>query len=237
MSLKTSLIIPAFNEESSIGLVLEKLPKFLLSQIIVVDNASDDNTAIVAAKHGANVVFENQRGYGIACLKGISSLLPETDIVVFLDGDFSDYPEELPNLIQPILKGEVDLVIGSRMRGQREPGALLPQAYWGNRLAVFLIRFFWGYKYTDLGPFRAISYQALKKIDMQDKNFGWTVEMQIKAITNGLKIKEIPVSYRKRIGESKITGTFSGTVKAAIKILYTIGKYYLAEKKTINCRL
>ena len=232
MQPKISLIIPAYNEESSIGLVLESLPKKILDQIIVVDNASDDRTAEVAAQYGGKVVREERRGYGSACLRGISELSPETDIVVFLDGDFSDYPEELPNLIQPIIEGDADMVIGSRMRGNREPGALLPQAYWGNRLATFLIRVFWGYQYTDLGPFRAIRYPALKEITMVDVGFGWTVEMQIKAITRDLKIKEVPVSYRKRVGKSKITGTVSGTVKAGFKILYTIAKYYLADKKS-----
>ncbi len=234
MNPKISLIIPAYNEESSIGLVLDALPKNLLHQVIVVDNASDDSTARVAEEFGACVVREDRRGYGSACLKGISELSPETEIVVFLDGDFSDYPQELPGLLQPIIEGGADMVIGSRMRGNREPGALLPQAYWGNQLATFLIRVFWGYQYTDLGPFRAIRYKALKKIGMQDINFGWTVEMQIKAITHGLKIKEVPVSYRKRVGESKITGTLSGTVKAGYKILYTIAKYYLAEKKATD---
>jgi glycosyltransferase involved in cell wall biosynthesis len=229
---KIGLIIPAFNEESSIGLVLDSLPTDLLNQVIVVDNASDDHTAAVAAQHGAQVVRENKRGYGSACLKGISQLSLETDIVVFLDGDFSDYPEELPKLLKPISEEGADLVIGSRMQGKQRPDALLPQAYWGNRLAVFLIRLFWGYRYTDLGPFRAIRNQALKKIAMQDQDFGWTVEMQVKAITRGLKIREVPVCYRKRIGKSKISGTFSGTVKAGMKILYTIGKYVLSEKKT-----
>lgn len=225
MNPKISLIIPAYNEESSIGLVLDSLPKNLLNQIIVVDNASDDSTARVAGKCGAQVVREERRGYGSACLKGISELSPDTEIVVFLDGDFSDHPEELPDLLKPIIEKEADMVIGSRMLGVREPGALLPQAYWGNRLAVFLIRLFWGFGYTDLGPFRAIRYQALKEINMVDVDFGWTVEMQIKAITHGLKIKEVPVSYRKRTGKSKITGTLSGTVKAGFKILYTIAKY------------
>lgn len=235
MSLKIGLIIPAFNEESSIGLVLESLPTNLLNQIIVVDNASEDRTAAVAVEYGAQVVRENRRGYGSACLKGITELSPETEVVVFLDGDFSDYPEELPKLLKPVNEEGADLVIGSRMQGKRRPDALFPQAYWGNKLAVFLINIFWGYRYTDLGPFRAIRYQALQKIEMQDQNFGWTVEMQIKAITRGLTIREVPVNYRKRIGVSKISGTFSGTVKAGIKILYTIGKYYLSEKKAAAC--
>lgn len=228
---KTSLIIPVYNEESSIGLVLDSLPSDLLHEIIVVDNGSSDQTAVIAAGKGARVVREDRKGYGSACLKGITRLSPETEIVVFLDGDYSDHPEELPGLLLPIIEEGADMVIGSRMRGKREPGALLPQAYWGNQLAVFLIRTLFGYRYTDLGPFRAIRYQALKKIKMQDRNFGWTVEMQIKAVTRGLKIREIPVSYRKRVGQSKITGTISGTLKAGIKILYTIGKYYRAEKK------
>lgn len=226
MSPKVSVIIPAFNEESSIGLVLNDLPKDSLHEIIVVDNGSTDDTANVASESGARVVEENQKGYGSACLRGIAELT-QPDIVVFLDGDFSDYPEEITKLIQPILDGEKDFVVGSRMILPESRSALLPQARYGNWLAVFLIRIFFKHRYTDLGPFRAIRNDSLNSIGMQDQNFGWTVEMQIKAVQNGLRICEIPVRYRERVGVSKITGTVSGTLKAGTKIIYTIFKYLI----------
>ncbi len=226
MSLKISVIIPAFNEESSIGLVLNDLPQEKLHEIIVVDNGSTDNTANVAREAGARVVEEKRKGYGSACLRGIAEL-NQPDIVVFLDGDYSDYPEEIIDLIQPILSEEKDFVVGSRMILPESRLALLPQARYGNRLAVFLMRIFFKHRYTDLGPFRAIRQESLKKIGMQDQNFGWTVEMQIKAVRNGLRICEIPVRYRERVGVSKITGTVSGTLKAGTKIIYTIFKYLI----------
>ena len=226
MSPKISVIIPAFNEESSIGLVLKDLPSDTLHEIIVVDNGSTDNTAEVARDSGARVVQEKRPGYGSACLRGIAEL-NHPDIVVFLDGDYSDYPEEIDQLIQPILSGEKDFVLGSRMLLPESRAALLPQARYGNRLAVFLMRIFFSHRYTDLGPFRAIHHDCLKRIGMQDTNFGWTVEMQIKAVRNRLRICEIPVRYRERIGVSKITGTFSGTLKAGTKIIYTIFKYLI----------
>jgi len=226
MNPRVSVIIPAFNEESSIGLVLQDLPQETLHQIIVVDNASNDATAEVAKKHGAAVVEEKRRGYGSACLKGMACL-DHPDIVVFLDGDFSDYPEEISQLIDPIACGKKDFVLGSRMIFPESRAALLPQARYGNRLAVFLMRLFFGYRFTDLGPFRAIRYQSLLNIGMQDTNFGWTVEMQIKAVRHGLRIAEIAVHYRERVGVSKITGTVSGTLKAGTKIIYTIFKYLI----------
>ena len=226
MSPKISVIIPAFNEESSIGHVLKDLPRDTLHEIIVVDNGSTDNTAEVARDSGARVVYEKRPGYGSACLRGIAEL-NHPDIVVFLDGDYSDFPEEIDQLTQPILSGEKDFVLGSRMLLPESRAALLPQARYGNRLAAFLIRMFFSHRYTDLGPFRAIHYDCLKKIGMQDTNFGWTVEMQIKAVRNGLRICEIPVRYRQRIGVSKITGTVSGTFKAGTKIIYTIFKYLI----------
>ena len=226
MSLKVSVIIPAFNEESSIGLVLNDLPSDSLHEIIVVDNGSTDNTANVAREAGARVVDEKRKGYGAACLRGIAEL-NQPDIVVFLDGDYSDYPEEIIDLIQPIDSGEKDFVVGSRMILPESRLALFPQARYGNRLAVFLMWIFFKYRYTDLGPFRAIRHESLKKIGMQDQNFGWTVEMQIKAVRNGLRIREIPVRYRDRVGVSKITGTVSGTLKAGTKIIYTIFKYLI----------
>ncbi len=226
MPAKVSVIIPAFNEEESIGRVLLALPQNLIHEIIVVDNNSTDNTAQVAREHGARVVAENRRGYGSACLKGIAEL-DNPDIVVFLDGDFSDYPEEIVKLLAPIESGAMDFVLGSRMILPQSRLALLPQSRYGNQLAVFLMRLFFHHQYTDLGPFRAIRYDSLKAIAMQDTNFGWTVEMQIKAVKKGLRIMEIPVQYRERIGVSKITGTISGTFKAGTKIIYTIFKYLL----------
>ena len=226
MSSRISIIIPAFNEESSIGLVLDALPQDKIREIIVVNNNSTDDTARVATAHGARVVEEPQKGYGSACLKGIDEL-NAPDIVVFLDGDFSDFPEEIVELVSPIEKGDADFVLGSRMILTESRRALLPQARYGNRLAVFLIKLFFNYSFTDLGPFRAIRYSSLMAIGMQDMDFGWTVEMQIKAVKNGLRIQELPVKYRERIGVSKITGTVSGTFKAGTKIIYTIFKYLL----------
>jgi glycosyltransferase involved in cell wall biosynthesis len=226
MSSRISIIIPAFNEESSIGLVLNALPQDKIHEIIVVNNNSTDDTARVATEHGARVVEEPHKGYGSACLKGIDEL-NAPDIVVFLDGDFSDFPEEIVELVSPIEKGDADFVLGSRMILTESRRALLPQARYGNRLAVFLIKLFFNYSFTDLGPFRAIRYSSLMAIGMQDIDFGWTVEMQIKAVKNGLRIQELPVKYRERIGVSKITGTVSGTFKAGTKIIYTIFKYLL----------
>ena len=226
MRSRISIIIPAYNEESSIGLVLKALPSEIINEIIVVDNGSTDRTARVAAENGARVVKELKKGYGAACLKGIKEL-DSPDIVVFLDGDFSDFPEEIISLIDPIEKGDIDFVIGSRMILPKSRSALLPQARYGNQLAVFLIKLFFKHPFTDLGPFRAIRYNSLMAIGMQDTNFGWTVEMQIKGVKKGLRIMEVPVNYRERVGVSKITGTVSGTFKAGTKIIYTIFKYLL----------
>ena len=223
---RISIIIPAYNEESSIGLVLDALPQEKIHEIIVVDNGSTDATARVAQEHGARVVKEPRKGYGSACLKGIDEL-DAPDIVVFIDGDFSDFPEEIVLLIRPIENGEKDFVLGSRMILPKSQSALLPQARYGNRLAVFLIKLFFKHEFTDLGPFRAIRYSSLMSIGMKDMDFGWTVEMQIKAVRNGLRIREVPVNYRKRVGISKITGTVSGTFRAGTKIIYTIFKYLL----------
>ena len=223
---RISIIIPAYNEESSIGLVLDALPQEKIHEIIVVDNGSTDATARVAQEHGARVVKEPKKGYGSACRKGIDEL-DAPDIVVFIDGDFSDFPEEIVLLIGPIEAGEKDFVLGSRMIFPKSQLALLPQARYGNRLAILLIKLFFKYEFTDLGPFRAIRYSSLMSLGMQDRDFGWTVEMQIKAVRNGLRIHEVPVNYRKRIGISKITGTISGTIRAGTKIIYTIFKYLL----------
>ena len=226
MDSRISIIIPAYNEESSIGLVLDALPQEKIHEIIVVDNGSTDATARVAQEHGARVVKESRKGYGSACLKGIDEL-DAPDIVVFIDGDFSDFPEEIVFLIRPIETGEKDFVLGSRMILPKSQSALLPQARYGNRLAVFLIKLFFKHEFTDLGPFRAIRYSSLMSIGMKDMDFGWTVEMQIKAVRNRLRIREVPVNYRKRIGISKITGTVLGTFRAGVKIIYTIFKYLL----------
>lgn len=226
MSPKISVIIPAFNEEESLPHVLNDLPRDRLHQIIVVDNHSTDRTSAVARENRATVVHEKRRGYGRACLTGMEAL-DEPDIVVFLDGDYSDYPEEIDLLLQPIVSGEADFVVGSRMILKESRQALLPQARYGNQLAVFLIRMFFHHTFTDLGPFRAIRYESLRAIGMRDEDFGWTVEMQIKAVQKGLRIREVPVRYRIRIGVSKITGTVSGTIKAGTKIIYTIFKYLI----------
>ena len=226
MSPKISVIIPAYNEEESLPHVLNDLPRNRLHQVIVVDNRSTDRTSEVARENGATVVHERRRGYGQACLSGMDAL-DNPDIVVFLDGDYSDFPEEIDLLVEPILSGEADFIVGSRMILEESRKALLPQARYGNQLAVFLIRIFFGHRFTDLGPFRAIRYESLQAIGMRDKNFGWTVEMQIKAVQKGLRIREVPVRYRMRIGVSKITGTVSGTLRAGAKIIYTIFKYLI----------
>ncbi|MCP5004727.1 MAG: glycosyltransferase [Planctomycetes bacterium] len=222
---KVTVVIPALNEEKSIDLVVRDIPRELVEEIVVVDNGSHDKTGQVAANLGAKVVVEPVKGYGSACLRGISVLDHDTEIVVFIDADYSDFPGDIHKLLGPLLSDKADLVIGSRLSGCREKGALLPQAIVGNKLAVFLIRLCCGFQYTDLGPFRAIRYRALMGLRMRDKNFGWTVEMQIRAIKEGLRVTEVPVRYRKRIGKSKITGTVSGSIKAGAKIIFTILKY------------
>jgi glycosyltransferase involved in cell wall biosynthesis len=221
---KIVVIIPAYNEEHSLPSVIKEIPKFV-SEIIVANNGSTDSTEEMAKKLGVTVVTEHERGYGAACLKAIDYIKGKNcDIVVFLDADYSDHPEEMDMLVNPIIKNDFDLVIGSRLLGIREKGAMLPQAIFGNWLACFLINYFWKYRFTDLGPFRAIKYEALQRMNMADRNFGWTVEMQIKAAKFRMKTTEVPVSYRRRIGKSKVTGTISGTIKASAKILYLIFK-------------
>ncbi len=224
--MRTLVIIPAFNEARSIGSVVGDIPKELVEEVVVVNNASTDETEANAQAAGATVVRETQRGYGYACLRGIAyARTKQPDVVVFLDGDYSDYPDEMDRLLAPILEGKADFVIGSRMTGTRERGAMLPQAVFGNWLACTLMRWIWGAQFTDLGPFRAIRFADLLALGMEDQTFGWTIEMQIKAVMAGLRTAEVPVSYRKRVGVSKITGTVSGTVKASVKILWTIAKY------------
>lgn len=222
------VIIPAFNEARAIASVIGDIPPGLVHEVVVVNNASTDETETRAREAGATVVREDRRGYGWACLRGIAYARSRNpDILVFLDGDYSDHPDEMTDVVGPILRGVADFVIGSRMTGSRERGAMLPQAIWGNRLACLLIRLIWGARYTDLGPFRAIRFASLLDLDMQDRTFGWTIEMQIKAVIKGLRITEAPVSYRRRVGVSKITGTVSGTVKASLKILWTIFRFAL----------
>ncbi len=219
------VIIPAFNEEASIGKVLGDLPTERLRSVVVADNGSTDATARAAAAAGATVVAAPQRGYGSACLAAIGHLAaadPPPHIVVFLDADYSDHPDELPRVIEPLVRGEADLVVGSRALGARERGALVPQARFGNWLSTRLIRWLYGVRMTDLGPFRAILWNRLVELEMADRDFGWTVEMQVKAASAGLGYREVPVSYRRRIGASKISGTLSGSVRAGWKILYTI---------------
>lgn len=223
--MRAAVIIPVFNERESLPLVLADLPRDHVSEIIVVDNGSTDGTSSVVRDSAVTTVREERRGYGSACLAGIAALESSPpDVVVFLDGDYSDHPEELPRLLDGIAEG-ADLVIGSRTLGSREPGALLPQARFGNVLACSLIRLLLRHRYTDLGPFRAIRWEALQRLEMADRDFGWTVEMQVKAVIEGLRIAEIPVSYRRRVGVSKITGTLSGTLRAGSKILRTIARY------------
>ena len=236
---RIDVVIPALNEESSLPLVLAELPA--IRHVYVVDNRSTDDTAKVAAAAGAIVVRENQRGYGKACLAGLQAIRdsigdgePAPEVVAFVDADYSDHPDELVFLTDPIFSNQADFVLGSRLLGQREPGAMPPQAIYGNHLACFLMRLFFGHRFTDLGPFRAIRWTDLESLAMEDEDYGWTIEMQIKAVKAGLRIREVPVSYRKRIGTSKISGTISGTFKAGTKILATIAKYGFSTGRKIS---
>jgi glycosyltransferase involved in cell wall biosynthesis len=223
---KIVAVIPALDEELSIGKVVRAIPRPPVEEIIVVNNNSRDRTAEVAAAAGARVVFEGEPGYGAACLRGIAEAKKlGAELLVFLDADHSDYPEEIPALIAPIIAGECDFVIGSRALGEKEKGAMTPQQLFGNWLACWLMRLLLGAHYTDLGPFRAIAMAALEKLDMRDRNYGWTVEMQIKAALQQLQVREVPARYRKRIGKSKISGTVRGTLMAGWKIILTILRY------------
>ena len=223
---KVIVVVPAFNEEKSIGKVISAIPKNLVSSVIVTNNNSSDNTANIASEAGAIVLDEERRGYGWACLKGIRKAKElGATIIVFIDGDFSDYPEQLPRVIEPILNDEADMVIGSRTLGKKEKGSLTPQQLFGNWLATRLMSIFYGINYTDLGPFRAITVEGLDKLNMQDKTYGWTIEMQIKAAQNKLRSVEVPVDYRKRIGVSKVSGTIKGSIMAGYKIITAIFKY------------
>jgi glycosyltransferase involved in cell wall biosynthesis len=222
------VIIPAFNEELSIGRVISAIPPHLVTEIVVVNNASTDNTAKVSESAGATVLYERVPGYGNACLKGVEYCKKQAtppDVLVFLDGDHSDYPEEMTALILPIIENKADLVIGSRTLGKKEKGSMTPQQIFGNWLATGLLKLLFKVRFTDLGPFRAIRFSSLLNLNMQDTTYGWTVEMQIKSAKQNLRCVEVPVRYRKRIGVSKISGTVKGTIMAGYKILYTIFRY------------
>lgn len=221
------VVIPAYNEEQSIGLVLRDIPSFV-DEVIVVNNNSSDETFNAAKLCGATVLTEIRKGYGSACLKGLKYISDTNgcDILVFIDADYSDHPEEMSKLLVPIFNNNMDMVIGSRALGNREVGSMTPQQVFGNKLAVFLIKIFFKYQFTDLGPFRAITWKSLQQINMIDTNFGWTVEMQVKALKHKLNCAEVPVSYRKRtLGVSKVSGTIKGSLMAGYKIIKTIFKY------------
>jgi glycosyltransferase involved in cell wall biosynthesis len=220
-----ALIIPALDEESAIGPLLASIDRALIRDVIVGDNGSRDRTADVARAGGAEVVLVAERGYGAACAGALARLGDDVDVVLFMDADGSDDPSEITAVLAPILAGEADLVIGSRALGEVERGALTPQQRFGNWLATCLIGVIYRHRYTDLGPFRAIRRELLDRIGMQDRRFGWTVEMQIRALQLGARVMEVPVRYRKRVGRSKISGTLTGVVKAGWWILFTIFKY------------
>ena len=227
MSQIIKVIIPAFNEQDSIAHVIKDIPA-IVDEVIVISNNSTDNTEINAKNAGATVLKEPRKGYGFACLKGMNYIAQQEikpDIIVFLDGDYSDYPEQLTEIISPIINDDIDFVIGARVKKLREQGSMTPQQVFGNWLATFLMKLFFDAKFTDLGPFRAIKYQQLLALKMEDKTYGWTVEMQLKALKQKLTYVEIPVKYRNRIGVSKVSGTVKGTIFAGIKILGWIFKY------------
>ena len=221
------VIIPAHNEQNSIGKVIGDIPK-IVDEIIVISNDSTDKTAENAKKAGATVLFEKRKGYGYACLKGMDYIAQKEktpEIVVFLDGDYSDYPEQLTTLINPILIDNLDFVVGARIKELREFGSMTPQQVFGNWLATFLMKLFFNAKFTDLGPFRAIKYNKLLALKMEDTTYGWTVEMQLKVLKQQLTYKEVPMKYRNRIGVSKVSGTIKGSTLAGVKILGWIFKY------------
>jgi glycosyltransferase involved in cell wall biosynthesis len=224
---RIKVIIPAFNEEDSIALVIKEIPS-MVEEIIVVNNNSSDNTEERAKEAGATVLLEERMGYGFACKKGVHYIGKQSnppDIIVFIDGDYSDYPEELPKVVEPILSKGMDMVIGARVKELREPGSMTPQQVFGNWLATSLMRLLFRSEFTDLGPFRAIRYPALKSLEMEDNTYGWTVEMQLKALKQKLAVCQVPVRYKKRIGVSKVSGTVKGTIFAGVKILGWIFKY------------
>lgn len=227
MKQSIKVIIPAYNEQDSIGLVINDIPS-IVDEIIVISNNSTDATEQNAKKAGATVLTENRRGYGYACLKGMEHIANQKnkpDIVVFLDGDYSDYPEQLTELVSPIINQNIDFVIGARVEKLRENGSMTPQQIFGNWLATFLMKLFFNANFTDLGPFRAIKYDKLLDLKMEDKTYGWTVEMQLKALKQKFSYTEIPMKYRNRIGVSKVSGTVKGSILAGVKILTWIFKY------------
>lgn len=220
---RISLIIPALNEADSIGVLCQRVPRRLFVQILVVDNGSRDRTAEVARAAGAQVVEEPRRGYGQACLAGLSQLGPEVDAVAFMDADLADDPADLERLVSFFDKGDWDLVVGSRVLGHAEPGSLTPLQRFGNWLTTWLIQRIWHVAFTDLGPMRIVSRDALRRLDLCDRGFGWNVEMQAKAARLRLRVAEVPVNYRRRrFGQSKISGTVWGSLRAGVKILWTI---------------
>lgn len=220
------VIIPAHNEEKSIGKVLQDIPKEWVRQVVVVCNCCTDKTLEEVEKYGGIALVENRKGYGWSCLTGMEFIaINPPDIVVFMDGDYSDYPQELPKVVTPILNSDVKLVIGSRALGKKEKGSLTPQQIFGNWLATRLLKIFYKASFTDLGPFRAIDYKALMDIEMTDKTYGWTIEMQIKIAKKKYVFCEVPVNYKKRIGVSKVSGTIKGTILAGIKIIFAVFKY------------
>ncbi|MCC6753025.1 MAG: glycosyltransferase family 2 protein [Saprospiraceae bacterium] len=224
------VVIPALNEQASVGLVLQALPHPIIRTVYVCDNGSTDRTAEMAASHGARVVSEMRRGYGSACLKALDAIARSKsppDVVAFLDADFSDDPAELVTLLDHLEQNQLDLVIGSRVLGNADPGSLTPVQRFGNALSTLLIRWLFNYRFTDLGPFRVIRYDRLLQLNMSDPDFGWTVEMQVKAAKHQLRVGELPVRYRKRLGTSKVSGTLRGALGAGLKILYTIFKSYV----------
>ena len=221
------VLIPAFNEEDSIAKVIKEIPK-LVDEIIVINNNSTDDTVKKAINAGATVLTETKKGYGFACLKGIHYIknqINKPSIVVFLDGDYSDFPEQLHEIIKPILEENIDFVVGARVKNLRERGSMTPQQTFGNWLATFLMKLIYGSKFTDLGPFRAIKYDKLLALEMKDKTYGWTIEMQLKVLKQKMSYKEISVKYRNRIGVSKVSGTLKGSIFAGAKILGWIFKY------------
>lgn len=227
MKQSIKVIIPAYNEQDSIGLVINDIPS-IVDEIIVISNNSTDATEQNAKKAGATVLTENRRGYGHACLKGMEHIANQKnkpDIIVFLDGDYSDYPEQLTELVSPIINQNIDFVIGARVEKLRENGSMTPQQIFGNWLATFLMKLFFKANFTDLGPFRAIKYDKLLALNMEDKTYGWTVEMQLKALKQKFSYTEIPMKYRNRIGVSKVSGTVKGSILAGVKILTWIFKY------------
>jgi len=228
-ALTVALVIPALDEERSLALVLAELPRARLREVVVVDNGSTDLTADVARSAGATVVLEKRRGYGAACLAGLAHLRANPpDVVGFLDADHSDDPADLEHVLAPLERGEADLVIGSRVLGERERGAFTPVQAFGNALAAALLRIGFGARVTDLGPFRAIRWEALERLRMRDRDYGWTVEMQARALRAGLTVVEVPVRYRRRrLGRSKVTGTLRGVIGAGWKILFTIARVRL----------